>query len=279
MKQRRSVGRKGRQRPARRRTALRQTMRYRMKIALIAIIVIAVVIGILFAPVGLELLGKENRNWTLLGNVGQAYGGISAVISALALIGVIGTLLIQAHQHTLDRMTAVRGRQAQIYSVIREDPLLYGQVLGYSGEESAVRRRTFRIELLQYYSMGFETGLLTGAVLRSDVFAGFFRYEENRQFWEMVNSEWLTATSGRKRRKFVRIANEELAYAKSTGPGLPVSPPPSESGEASLNRKSGWQRPTLAGATAAAGIVFLLSRRRFGQQSYRRRPSRKGRRA
>lgn len=254
-------------------------MRYRMKIALIAIIVIAVVIGILFAPVGLELLGKENRNWTLLGNVGQAYGGISAVISALALIGVIGTLLIQAHQHTLDRMTAVRGRQAQIYSVIREDPLLYGQVLGYSGEESAVRRRTFRIELLQYYSMGFETGLLTGAVLRSDVFAGFFRYEENRQFWEMVNSEWLTATSGRKRRKFVRIANEELAYAKSTGPGLPVSPPPSESGEASLNRKSGWQRPTLAGATAAAGIVFLLSRRRFGQQSYRRRPSRKGRRA
>jgi Family of unknown function (DUF6082) len=242
---------------------LRLTIRSYVRIAALVIIVVVVIIVIALAPLGMAALAKGRENWPLLANVGQAYGGISALISAIALVGVIGALLIQTNQHRLDRLTAIRGRQAQIYSVARENPKLYYPVLGMDfQDEGSMRRRMFRLEALQYFATGFETGLLTKEILRRDAFAGFFRYEENRQFWEMASSDWLVATPGRKRRKFVKIVNKELAHAKSIGPGLPLPQLPDDSRNIAPDRRLDWRLSIFAGVTAGIGIGFLLSRRR-----------------
>jgi Family of unknown function (DUF6082) len=226
MKRGRSADAMVRDDSTRRRAALRLTVQLYVKMVALVVIIVAAVIGIVFAPFGMALLAKGTKEWALLGNVGQAYGGVSALISALALIGVTGALLVQARQHKLDRLTAVRGQSSHISSVVREDIQLYAPVVGGELEdERSMRCRMLRIEFLHYLAIGFNTGLLTEESLRGEAFAGFFRYEENRQFWEVANSYWLSGTRGRKPRKFVKIANEELALAKSTGPGIPLPTP------------------------------------------------------
>ena len=65
--------------------------------------------GIVLAPFAMALIARAHQNWVLLGNIGQAYGGVSALISAIALVGVVGSLLIQARQHSLDRLMQLRG--------------------------------------------------------------------------------------------------------------------------------------------------------------------------
>src|SRR5580693_5496470 len=113
-----------------RRAAMWLAIRFYVKRVALVVILITATITIVFAPLGMALLAKANKNWVLLGNVGQAYGGISALVSALALVGVIGALLIQARQHRLDRIMAIRGRQAALFSIVREDPQLYWPILG-----------------------------------------------------------------------------------------------------------------------------------------------------
>lgn len=266
MKRGRSAGAMVHDDSTRRRAALRLIIRSYVRIVALVVIIVAAVIGIVFAPLGMALLAKGNREWALLGNVGQAYGGVSAIISALALIGITGALLVQANQHKVDRLTAIREQHSHINSVIREDLQLYAPVMGADLEdERSLRRRLLRVEALQYLVSGFDSGLLTEETLRSEAFTEFFRYEENRQFWEMANSYWLAGARGRKQRKFVKIADEELAYAKSTGPGLPLPYSSGQVQESTLKRRSGWQLSALAGATAAVSVAFLFS----GRQSRR----------
>lgn len=227
----------------------------------IGLIAISVVIGIVivFAPRGMEWITRYGRDWMTLRNIGQIYGGVSTLISAIALVGVVGSLLIQARQHSLDRSTSIRGRQAQIYATVREDPELYWSVLGGAPDnERSIRRRTVMIEVLHYCLAGYETGLISEECLRSEAFPGFFAYEENRDYWASIPHDLLEDSPSKKVRKFARIANEELQCARATGPGLPVTLPSDHTSRMRLDRGPRWHLPALA-MTVAAGLGFLLS--------------------
>jgi hypothetical protein len=124
-------------------------IRFYVKLAALVIICAAAIVAVVFAPLGIAVIVGKDRNWAFLGNVGQAYGGISVLISALALIGITGALLIQVRQHRLDMITVNRERQSGIYAVVREDPRLYWPVLGEDFQaESVIKRRMLRIEYL-----------------------------------------------------------------------------------------------------------------------------------
>src|SRR5690349_1601214 len=113
-----------------RRTSVIKVMQTHWVGITLSTVITVAIIGIALAPLyGMEWIIRFHRDWVALGNIGQAYGGISALISALALAGVAGTPLIQARQHSLDRITLVRGRQAQLYAIVREDPELYWSVI------------------------------------------------------------------------------------------------------------------------------------------------------
>ena len=248
--------------PARRVTATRIIPRfYGTRTALIAILV-AIIIVIIFAPLGMEWIAKASRDWVRLGNVGQAYGGVSALISAIALVGVVGSLLIQVRQHSLDRITLMRGRQAQIYATVRKDPELYWPVIGYDFDnDDSVRRQTFIREYFHWFAVGYLTGLFPEETLREETLPRFFRYQENRDFWEMANRYWAMDPSNRRRQIFVRIMNEELARAKMTGPGLILPYRSDGSRGPRLDRGSRRRLSAFAGATTV-GLAFLFSRYR-----------------
>lgn len=158
------------------------TKHYWVRSAL-GVAVFLAIIAIFFSPLALEPIARIHRNWTLLGNIGQAYGGISTVISAVALVGVVASLLIQRRQHSLDRIAAIEGRQTHLYSVVRQEPELYWHILGFGpdSERDVVLLRIFRVEWLRYCAAGYNSGLISEINLRNEVFRDFFRYEENRQ--------------------------------------------------------------------------------------------------
>lgn len=226
----------------------------------LVVIPVAIAIVIAHAPLGMEWIARFRRDWVNLGNIAQACGGVSALISAIALVGVAGSLLIQVRQHSLDRSTSIRGRQAQIYAAVREDPELYWPVLGgVSGDERSIRRHTMRIELLHYCAAGYESGLIPKKRLRTEVFPGFFTYEENRDYWASIQHGLLEDRPSKKLRRFARIANEELQRARAMGPGLTISPPSEDTLRIRSDREPRWRLPVLA-VTAAASLGLLLSR-------------------
>jgi Family of unknown function (DUF6082) len=176
---------------------------------------------ILASPLALAWVGRVHTDWPLLGNVGQAYGGMSALISGIALLGVVASLVIQRRQHYLDANAFIRQRQSELFGLIREDPHLYWPLLGADIDDpDAVRRHTFRVEWFTYLLAGFESGYYSEDELRHEAFPALFRRERNRNYWERASGHWRMQIKTRGAQSFVRIADEELAVASATGPGL-----------------------------------------------------------
>jgi uncharacterized membrane protein len=68
-----------------------------------SLLIVAVVLGltailglVVLSPFALEVLAHSRGDWTQLSDVGQTYGAVSALLSSLALVGIIVSLLYQA---------------------------------------------------------------------------------------------------------------------------------------------------------------------------------------
>src|SRR5216684_1108380 len=81
---------------------------------LITIVTMACLIAltlVLLSPLALAWLKNLNRNWLQLSNMGQTYGAISALISSLALGGVVVSLIYQARDLRTTRNQGIRSFQ------------------------------------------------------------------------------------------------------------------------------------------------------------------------
>ena len=73
------------------------TNRRLLTIALAGITTVAFLALVVFSPLALrELVGSFDLNWSNFSNVGQTYSAVSALLTALALGGVVISLLYQA---------------------------------------------------------------------------------------------------------------------------------------------------------------------------------------
>ena len=63
----------------------------------------------------------HSEDWRRLSDVGQAYGGISAILSGLAFCGIAGSLLLQWRQVRQAQMAAVHERHFELVRLAIED--------------------------------------------------------------------------------------------------------------------------------------------------------------
>jgi hypothetical protein len=64
----------------------------------------ALLLVVIFSPLALREFGNSTQtNWSQLSSVGQTYGAISALLTAMALISVVASLLCQAREARLAR--------------------------------------------------------------------------------------------------------------------------------------------------------------------------------
>ncbi|HEU5107480.1 MAG TPA: DUF6082 family protein [Micromonosporaceae bacterium] len=173
----------------------------------------AVVIGVALSPVAISLI-EGDRDWVRLSTIGQAYGPVSALLSAVAL-GVV--VLLQRHQLRHERRAMGRAMHLELLQVALDDPV-YAQCWGPRMAPRDVDERLFfyASAVLSLWLHSYEIGELREDRLRSFV-QGFFMAELPRAYWSW-HGQWRLAGAHGRRRRFLLLVDEEFRAAERAGP-------------------------------------------------------------
>src|SRR5689334_21565470 len=79
---------------------------------------------VIFSPFALAALVHFKVDWLELSNIGQTYGAVSALLSSLALAGVIVSLLYQSRSNRNATEQRIRTLQFELLKMAMADPSL-----------------------------------------------------------------------------------------------------------------------------------------------------------
>jgi hypothetical protein len=134
---------------------------------------------VLISPLLLRQLGSiRGIDWARLSEVGQTYGAASAILSAVALIGVSLSLIVQARQAKAERIRVVRERHMELLRIALDAPDVYAPVIGkLPSTADNSRQFLFCTMWMNYSRMGFQLGILTERTVREDLIRSAFESE------------------------------------------------------------------------------------------------------
>jgi hypothetical protein len=190
--------------------------------ALVAVLVVAVVLAVLISPLIVNLLDTENRDWLRLSAIGQAYGAVSALLSAAALCLIV---VLQRAQVRHERTWMLRAMHLDVVRVAMDDPVYeqcWGARLAPHGIDERLFYYTNMILMLWFYS--WEHGDLSDEQVRNYC-RSMFASTVPREYWRLHGDWRLSAVRGR-RRRFLSLVDAEYRRAEAAGPAIrPVEQP------------------------------------------------------
>lgn len=241
---------------------------------LLLLIAMAAVGLIGVSPIALGAFNGDTGRWERLSFIGQTYGAASAVVSVLALVGIVVTLSYQAREAKLSREEARRQAIGELLKMAMDDSDL-DECWGPVPEPSDPKTRKqllYTNMIVSEWAMSYETRALPEARLRANA-NEMFQGPVGRAYWQDARENRLSTSAGRRERRFHEILDEE--YERTRGrdgqtPAIEIS-------------GAGKARESLlrAGAVATAVAVLLILRRwlqRFTDRAQRRRSTRVSRR-
>jgi hypothetical protein len=193
--------------------------------------------------------------WQRLSDVGQAFGAVSAVVSAIALLGVVTSLVIQQRQNRMTEEQTVRQRHFELVRITMEDPkflYVWGD-LPEVGYDPALLG--FGNLVVSHWLMLWRIGNIDEETLRRNA-AAYFAGSVGRDHWQHGGPGW--STPDRRAERFVSIMSEEYHKAVSAGPPASVPPPVAGRPEAPRN---GWRLVTGLALVSAAVFAARQLRR------------------
>ncbi|MEU9887771.1 DUF6082 family protein [Sphaerisporangium sp. NPDC051011] len=235
----------------------------RLLLALVLLLFVLAAVGLIgVSPIALGLFQGSTARWERLSFIGQTYGAASAILSVLALIGVVAALTFQARETKLGREEARRQAIGDLLKMAMEDPDL-DECWGPVPPPADLRTRKQQLYtnmIIAEWAMSFELKTLREPRLRL-IANEMFQGRPGRLYWQAAREARLTTSGNRAERRFHEILDEEYrraepSYAEGS---LPVGP------MNAVGRRSGRRRVLLASATAGAAAVafrFLHTMRR-----------------
>ncbi|GAA0212465.1 hypothetical protein GCM10009527_005560 [Actinomadura nitritigenes] len=207
------------------------------------------IIGLIGAsPWALRAFSGPTSRWERWSFIGQTYGAASALLSVLALIGIVATLIFQAHDTKIAREEARRIAIAELLKMAMDDPALdeaWGPVP--EGDDRKARRQLMYINMIvSEWQMSYETKALPEVRLRA-ISREMFSGRPGRAYWEEARRVRLNTSADKRARRFHEILDEEYDRA-------PVPPP-----EPRPSRRRPW---ALLAATAAGALALTPILRR-----------------
>ncbi len=204
------------------------------------------VIGLIGAsPWALQAFSGPTSRWERWSFIGQTYGAASALLSVLALIGIVATLIFQAHDTKIAREEARRIAIAELLKMAMDDPALdeaWGPVP--EGADRKARRQLMYINMIvSEWQMSYETKALPEVRLRA-ISREMFSGRPGRAYWQEAR---LNTSTNKRARRFHEILDEEYHRA----PAPPPESPPA--------RRRPW---ALLAATAAGALALTPILRR-----------------
>lgn len=229
-------------------------MKHRSRIFVITGLTLAAIIGFLAVLLSPILLLRANRltaaNWSTLSDVGQAYGGVSAILTALALIGVAASLLVQRQQADIARTQAIRAFQLQMLTLCLERPDTYYPLMGHevTGTTEEARQQIFATYFLNYVHAGYSIDFFDEQSLMGDVFPRFFKFDTGRAYWESMRPIWVARYFTKKSRKYVGMLDASYERAVLAGPPILAT---------SSSTPAGYEDRSKAREQAALGLLII----------------------
>ncbi|MGI5212496.1 DUF6082 family protein [Plantactinospora sp. CA-290183] len=184
---------------------------------------------ILLIPTVMRGISGDGATWHELSEIGQAYGGVSAVLSGLAFCGVAISLILQSRQNRLTQVVSARERHFELVKLALERPELMFQRRTDESIEAHGKKMYLNL-WVAHWGMLWDVGSIDRTSLRQN-FVELFRDEVSRQWWSEWGQDWGTVRS-RERREFMQIATNCYRAALQDEPAGRFSadaPPPTGS--------------------------------------------------
>lgn len=179
------------------------------------------------------------------------FGAASAVVAAVALTGIVATLIFQVRETKIAREEARRMAIAELLKMAMDDPDLdeaWGPVP--AGESRKARRQLMYINMIiSEWQMSFETKALPETRLRA-IAREMFSAHPGRAYWREARQARLSTSETRRARRFHRILDEEYNRAPAPPPDRPRS-----------RRPWALMTGTAVGLTLASILARALTRR------------------
>jgi Family of unknown function (DUF6082) len=221
---------------------------------------------VIFSPFALAELAHSRLNWSQLSNIGQTYGAVSALLSSLALAGVIISLLYQARASRTMNEQVTRTLHHELLRMEMGDPSLMTAVgapwgLPIPAEASRIRQYLYIQMWVSFLAGNYLIGETDELAVRYIAANELFRSQAGRDYWKSVGQTQAEGSKGR-RKQFFQILGEE--YEKTLSNDVPISDPvkaseprlPSGAGSVVHgNQAQRW------GSIAVAATVGLLAGR------------------
>jgi hypothetical protein len=175
-------------------------------------------------------------------------------LAAVALIGIVATLIFQARETKIAREEARRMAIAELLKMAMDDPDLdeaWGPVP--AGESRKARRQLMYLNMIiSEWQMSFETKALPESRLRA-ISREMFSAHPGRAYWREARQVRLSTSENKRARRFHQILDEEYNRAPA--------PPPDRSRS---RRPWALMAGTAAGVTLASLLARALTRHRSG---------------
>ncbi|BCB75620.1 hypothetical protein GCM10022251_27690 [Phytohabitans flavus] len=164
------------------------------------------------APALLGWLAGSRGDWDFLANVGDAYAGVSAILSSLAFCGVAASLLLQWRQNRMTQLYSFKQQHLELTKLALQDPkFLYVDGVDPTVDGDATLK-VYANLIVSHWAMAWDLRMMSVRTLRGNA-ARLFNDRISREWWEAWRFSYL---SSRGRKRFVKILDEE--YQRVVGP-------------------------------------------------------------
>ena len=227
-------------------------------------LLVTLAVGLIgLSPLAMTWLADLPVQWSHLSDMGQAYGGTSAVLSGLALAGVSASLLMQSSLNRISQLHSIRQRQFDIVKLALDNPgyLYVDGSAAISDPDNHLK--VYANLFVSHWAMVWDLAEMREDTLHV-VASRLFESAVAREWWKVNGQSYY---SSRRRKKFVAILSDECdrAALAARPPSRPTPPDPLPIPPQRTSSSGGRSRTLVVGVAAGIGIGILLhsaSRRR-----------------
>ncbi|WP_328472278.1 DUF6082 family protein [Actinoplanes sp. NBC_00393] len=231
---------------------------------------VAVLLIVIASPAAIAWFAGYRDDWSVLSDVGQAYGLASAVLSGAALLTIALSLVHQANQTRIAQKQASRTMQLELFRLAYQYPDLQEVWAKEAGiPHGQWRKDTYRNMIFMYLRMLYAMRESNDASLRR-MMTNRFKSRPAREYWAATRGAHAAAINGRRDRRFFALTDEAYQQSLNT-PALPDADPDLGQSEETTEARGpapraskpalhpiGW---AILGALGGAGAAAVLIRR------------------
>jgi TPR repeat protein len=193
---------------------------------IVIVVVLAALVLVVVSPLAVRAISTiPGMRWQNLSNVGQTYGAISALVAALALVGVAVSIFIQARETRHGRVVAARTRHYELTRMAMENPLYMRAYSTSTSSEDDDRLMAYINLLLEFWRMMWEFDDFPANHLGEVTAPNLFATAAGRDYWHRFGEALSGSYSDtKKNREFYCILNNAFTAAAVSGSQRAVSP-------------------------------------------------------